>query len=214
MTSAASSRNTTGRHRLGRKRTSGGRHTAFRHRQRLEGCDIDSHVALVIGPEGGLTAEEVEAIKSLGSFVKIVSLGELILPPPRRPARSRPPCACTPWAAWATIARQEPDAPETRGVLIPRFHIHTLGCKVNMAESEAIAAALLALGWTRATDAAGCDVAILNTCTVTGEADAKNRKAAPRAAAGWESRDHRDGMRGEHRRRTLCRHRSPHHLRA
>lgn len=46
-----------------------------------------------------------------------------------------------------------------------------------MAESEAIAAALLALGWTRATDAAGCDVAILNTCTVTGEADAKNRKA-------------------------------------
>lgn len=45
----------------------------------LEGCDIDSHVALVIGPEGGLTAEEVEAIKSLGSFVKIVSLGELIL---------------------------------------------------------------------------------------------------------------------------------------
>ena len=27
----------------------------------------------------GLTAEEVEAIKSLGSFVKIVSLGELIL---------------------------------------------------------------------------------------------------------------------------------------
>ena len=46
-----------------------------------------------------------------------------------------------------------------------------------MAESEAIAAALLTLGWTRATDAAGCDVAILNTCTVTGEADAKNRKA-------------------------------------
>lgn len=46
-----------------------------------------------------------------------------------------------------------------------------------MAESEAIAAALLALGWTRTTDAAGCDVAILNTCTVTGEADAKNRKA-------------------------------------
>ena len=45
-----------------------------------------------------------------------------------------------------------------------------------MAESEAIAAALLALGWTRATDAADCDVAILNTCTVTGEADAKNRK--------------------------------------
>lgn len=45
----------------------------------LEGCDIDSHVALVIGPEGGLTAEEVNAIKGLGDFVKIISLGELIL---------------------------------------------------------------------------------------------------------------------------------------
>ena len=78
-----------------------------------------------------------------------------------------------------------------------------------MAESEAIAAALLALGWTRATDAAGCDVAILNTCTVTGEADAKNRKALRTLL-----RAGKDGMRGEHRRRTLCRHRSPHHLRA
>lgn len=45
----------------------------------LEGCDMSSHVALVIGPEGGLTAEEVSAIKSLGDFVKIVTLGGLIL---------------------------------------------------------------------------------------------------------------------------------------
>lgn len=45
----------------------------------LEGCDIDSRVALVIGPEGGLTAEEVGTIKALGDYVKIVSLGELIL---------------------------------------------------------------------------------------------------------------------------------------
>ncbi len=45
----------------------------------LEGCDMDSHVALVIGPEGGLTANEVSVIKGLGDFVKIVSLGELIL---------------------------------------------------------------------------------------------------------------------------------------
>lgn len=40
-----------------------------------------------------------------------------------------------------------------------------------------IAAALLAAGWTRTANAVNCDVAILNTCTVTGEADAKNRKA-------------------------------------
>lgn len=35
---------------------------------------------------------------------------------------------------------------------------------------------MLAAGWKRAANAADCDVAILNTCTVTGEADAKNRK--------------------------------------
>ena len=45
----------------------------------LEGCDIDSSVALVIGPEGGLTASEVEVFKKLGDFVKIVTLGHLIL---------------------------------------------------------------------------------------------------------------------------------------
>lgn len=57
----------------------------------------------------------------------------------------------------------------------PRFHIHTFGCKVNRAESEKIAAQLLAAGWEQ-TDAASCDVAIVNTCTVTGEAEVKNRK--------------------------------------
>lgn len=35
---------------------------------------------------------------------------------------------------------------------------------------------MLAAGWERAVGAADCDIAILNTCTVTGEADAKNRK--------------------------------------
>ncbi len=71
-----------------------------------------------------------------------------------------------------------PDARHRAGdTLLPRFHIHTLGCKVNQAESETMAAALLAAGWEKAGGAADCDVAILNTCTVTGEADAKNRKA-------------------------------------
>lgn len=83
-----------------------------------------------------------------------------------------------------------------------------------MAESEAIAAALLALGWTRATDAADCDVAILNTCTVTGEADAKNRKALRTLLRAGKAAIIVTGMRGEHRHRTLCRRRSPHQLRA
>lgn len=58
---------------------------------------------------------------------------------------------------------------------MPQFHIHTLGCKVNRAESETIAAALIDAGW-RQSEAKDADVAIVNTCTVTGEADTKNRK--------------------------------------
>lgn len=58
---------------------------------------------------------------------------------------------------------------------MPQFHIHTLGCKVNRAESETIAAALIDAGWTQS-EAKDADVAIVNTCTVTGEADTKNRK--------------------------------------
>ena len=58
---------------------------------------------------------------------------------------------------------------------MPQFHIHTLGCKVNRAESETIAAALIDAGWTQC-EAQAADVAIVNTCTVTGEADTKNRK--------------------------------------
>ena len=57
----------------------------------------------------------------------------------------------------------------------PTFFIHTLGCKVNRAESETLAAALLELGWMPAADARAT-LAVLSTCTVTGEADAKNRK--------------------------------------
>ena len=45
----------------------------------LEGMDSNSRVALVIGPEGGLTRHEVEAFKRLGNFVKVVTLGSLIL---------------------------------------------------------------------------------------------------------------------------------------
>lgn len=59
---------------------------------------------------------------------------------------------------------------------VSRFHIRTLGCKVNWSESETIAAALLASGWEQSDDAADCNLAIVNTCTVTAESEAKNRK--------------------------------------
>lgn len=61
-----------------------------------------------------------------------------------------------------------------------RFHITTHGCRVNRVESDAIAAQLLAAGWEQAA-LEEADIALLNTCTVTGEADHKNRKAIRQA---------------------------------
>jgi threonylcarbamoyladenosine tRNA methylthiotransferase MtaB len=57
----------------------------------------------------------------------------------------------------------------------------TLGCKVNQAESDAFAAAAPAARVVR--DPAEADVIVVNTCTVTGEADHKTRKAVRHALA-------------------------------
>lgn len=61
-----------------------------------------------------------------------------------------------------------------------RFHITTHGCRVNRVESDAIAAKLISAGW-KPSSLEEADIALLNTCTVTGEADHKNRKAIRQA---------------------------------
>lgn len=61
--------------------------------------------------------------------------------------------------------------------------IRTLGCKVNRVESEGIAAELLGMGAT-IVDEDAAQVIVINTCTVTGEADAKARKAVRQALNG------------------------------
>ncbi len=46
----------------------------------LNGCNIDTNVALLIGPEGGFSEAEVEQItNSCGDKLKTISLGDLIL---------------------------------------------------------------------------------------------------------------------------------------
>lgn len=59
--------------------------------------------------------------------------------------------------------------------------IRTLGCKVNRADSETLAAALLGDGVQVVEGRVGAEVVIVNTCTVTGEADTKARKEVRRA---------------------------------
>jgi threonylcarbamoyladenosine tRNA methylthiotransferase MtaB len=64
--------------------------------------------------------------------------------------------------------------------------VRTLGCKVNRAESETIVAELLGRGVLLAGEDEA-DVIVVNTCTVTGEADAKARKAIRQALAASKS---------------------------
>ncbi len=45
----------------------------------LKDCDFTSKVALIIGPEGGLTKDEVSRLQKIGDSVIAVSLGKLIL---------------------------------------------------------------------------------------------------------------------------------------
>ncbi len=59
--------------------------------------------------------------------------------------------------------------------------IHTLGCKVNQYESAVIAEGLDAQGFTVSNFGEVCDYYVINTCTVTGEADRKSRQMIRRA---------------------------------
>ena len=60
------------------------------------------------------------------------------------------------------------------------FAIVNLGCKVNRVESDGVAAQLIDSGWFAAPEASA-DLIVVNTCTVTGEAEKKTRKAVRRA---------------------------------
>ena len=63
-----------------------------------------------------------------------------------------------------------------------RVGIMTLGCKVNQYESEAIAEAFEAAGYTVAAPDTACDAYVINTCTVTAESDRKARQVIRRVA--------------------------------
>lgn len=57
-----------------------------------------------------------------------------------------------------------------------RASIHTLGCRLNQSESVLIEDRLREAGYTIVPFGEKADLGIINTCTVTGEADAKARK--------------------------------------
>ncbi|MBR5252742.1 MAG: tRNA (N(6)-L-threonylcarbamoyladenosine(37)-C(2))-methylthiotransferase MtaB [Clostridia bacterium] len=58
----------------------------------------------------------------------------------------------------------------------------TLGCRVNQYESDAFSAEMRALGLDIVPFGEKCDIAIVNTCTVTAESDRKSRQMIRRAS--------------------------------
>jgi tRNA-2-methylthio-N6-dimethylallyladenosine synthase len=58
-------------------------------------------------------------------------------------------------------------------VSLPSFHVWTLGCQMNMSDSEEMAGQLLAAGCERAASLEAADLVIINTCAVREHAEAK-----------------------------------------
>lgn len=73
------------------------------------------------------------------------------------------------------------------GADAPRIAVLTLGCKVNRTESEALAGDLAGSARVVMDSDDGAEVVVVNTCTVTGEADAKARKMVRHALAAGAS---------------------------
>lgn len=58
-----------------------------------------------------------------------------------------------------------------------KFHIHTLGCKVNQYESDGIATGLEKKGWVKGEKNCPAQLCIINTCAVTSKAGMQSRQA-------------------------------------
>ena len=61
------------------------------------------------------------------------------------------------------------------------FALHTLGCKLNYAEGSAISQQLISEGWLHVDFTQPSDCYIINTCSVTAQADKKCRNLVRQA---------------------------------
>jgi threonylcarbamoyladenosine tRNA methylthiotransferase MtaB len=64
-----------------------------------------------------------------------------------------------------------------------RYSVKTLGCKANLYDSQLLEAELQKRGWTPALSGETPDLCVVNSCTVTDEADRQSRKLAQKTAA-------------------------------
>src|ERR1700752_1186005 len=66
--------------------------------------------------------------------------------------------------------------PTTHSPHVRTCRLVTLGCKVNQYETQHVKETLEANGYREAADSEAADLCVINTCTVTAEADAKGRQ--------------------------------------
>ena len=71
--------------------------------------------------------------------------------------------------------------PEKRSIENYTIAFHTLGCKVNRYETDAVRQAFASRGFQIVTEETPADILVINTCTVTSEADRKSRQMIRRA---------------------------------
>jgi tRNA-2-methylthio-N6-dimethylallyladenosine synthase len=78
------------------------------------------------------------------------------------------------------LARAAPIAPPERlaefatdDLVLPRFHVWTLGCQMNQADSEAMAGALSAAGCSEAAAIEQADLVVINSCAIREAAEQK-----------------------------------------
>ncbi len=81
------------------------------------------------------------------------------------PATAEPRAAARPDPAVAEYATE----PQT----LPSFHVWTLGCQMNMSDSEEMAGALLAAGCSEAPDLETAELIVINTCSIREAAEQK-----------------------------------------
>ncbi|MEO7118251.1 MAG: hypothetical protein ABIZ34_04690, partial [Candidatus Limnocylindrales bacterium] len=73
---------------------------------------------------------------------------------------SPPPVPATPRPAAMTDARLTEFA--TEDLILPRFHVWTLGCQMNVSDSEEMAGALLAAGCAESPSMQAADLIVIN----------------------------------------------------
>ena len=64
---------------------------------------------------------------------------------------------------------------------MPAFHIWTLGCQMNVADSLKLAAGLERLGWSEAAEDTTADLVVINTCAIR---EAAGRTSSTTSQAG------------------------------